>query len=156
MWLDRAKTSEHDLVVVGGGDGTFSHALKALADTGKTLGLLPLGTMNLLGRDLGFPPGDLELAARALAEGEVHMIDLATVNGEPFHTLCGLGYFSRVAREREQTRLDVPLGRLISVVLSTWRSVTKTGRVFLDIEADGRRIETRVVRGPRHQQSHRQ
>jgi diacylglycerol kinase family enzyme len=142
--LEEAAASTYEIVVVGGGDGTFSHALGKLAGSGKILGLLPLGTMNLLGRDLSFPPGDLAVMARALAEGDVRNIDLATVNGKPFHTLCGLGYFSRVAREREQTRFNIPLGRLISVVVSVWRSVTKTGRVRYRIESDGRHIETRA------------
>jgi diacylglycerol kinase family enzyme len=140
--LREAAASTYDVIVVGGGDGTFSHALGALARSGKTLGLLPLGTMNLLGRDMSFPPGDLAVMARALAEGEVRHLDLATVNGKPFHTLCGLGYFSRVARERELTRFKIPLGRLISVVMSVWRSVTKTGRVRYRIESDGQHIDT--------------
>lgn len=138
--LERAHGSSHDTVIVGGGDGTFSHALAKLADSGKTLGLLPLGTMNLLGRDLGYPPGDLEVMAGALANGEVSRIDLATINGRPFHTLAGLGYFSRVARNRERTRLNVPLGRLISVMLSIWRSVTQTGRISMDITVDGKEM----------------
>ena len=40
------------------------------------------------------------IALQALARGERRMVDLATLNGQPFHTLCGLGFFSRVARER--------------------------------------------------------
>ncbi|MGQ4274274.1 diacylglycerol/lipid kinase family protein [Terrihabitans sp. B22-R8] len=140
--LQTAAHSSHEIVVVGGGDGTFSHALQALAKTDKVLGLLPLGTMNLLGRDLQFPQGDLFTLASALALGEIRKLDLATVNGRPFHTLCGLGYFSRVAREREQTRFSIPLGRLLSVTMSIWRSVTKSGRIRYMIEADGQRIDT--------------
>ncbi|MDX6807569.1 diacylglycerol/lipid kinase family protein [Terrihabitans rhizophilus] len=140
--LEAASRSDHEVVVVGGGDGTFSHALAKLAGSGKVLGLLPLGTVNLLGRDLMFPAGGLPEMARALAGGEVRHIDLATVNGRPFHSLCGLGYFSRVAREREQTRFNIPLGRLFSVTMSVWRSVTKTGRVRFSIDVGDRRFNT--------------
>jgi diacylglycerol kinase family enzyme len=142
--LDAAARSDCETVIVGGGDGTFSHALAKLAGTGKVLGLLPLGTMNLLGRDMYAQTGDLAAMAAALASGEVRKLDLATVNGRPFHTLCGLGYFSRVAREREQNRFDFPGGRILSVLVSVWKSVTKSGRVRLDIVADGRRISTRA------------
>lgn len=141
--LDAAAGSDCEIIVVGGGDGTFSHALARLAGSGKVLGLLPLGTMNLMGRDLYPKPGEFAENAAALANGEVRQLDLARINGRPFHTLCGLGYFARVAREREQTRYDFPGGHMISVLVSIWRSVTKSGRTRLDITADGRRIRTR-------------
>jgi diacylglycerol kinase family enzyme len=142
--LEAAAGSDCETVIVGGGDGTFSHALAKLAGSGKALGLLPLGTMNLLGRDMYAQTGDLAAMAAALASGDVRKLDLATINGRPFHTLCGLGYFSRVAREREQNRFDFPGGRVLSVLVSVWKSVTKSGRVRLDIVADGRRISTRA------------
>jgi diacylglycerol kinase family enzyme len=142
--LEAAAKADWETVIVGGGDGSFSHALAKLAHCGKVLGLLPLGTMNLLGRDMYAQTDDLAASAAALAGGEVQNLDLATLNGRPFHTLCGLGYFSRVARQREQNRFDFVGGRLLSVIVSVFRSVTKTGRMRLDIEVDGRRISARA------------
>ncbi|BCJ89365.1 multidrug transporter [Terrihabitans soli] len=142
--LEQAARSTCNIVIVGGGDGTFSHALAKLSGSGKVLGLLPLGTMNLMGRDLYPAIGDLAANAAALAKGEIRKLDLARINGRPFHTLCGLGYFARVAREREQTRFNFPGGRVVSVLVSVWRSVTKAGRTRLDILADDRRIRTRA------------
>lgn len=142
--LDAAVRSDCEIIVVGGGDGTVSHALAKLAGSGKALGVLPLGTMNLMGRDLYPATGDLAANAAALASGEIRKLDLARINGRPFHTLCGLGYFARVAREREQTRYDFPGGRAFSVLVSIWRSVTKAGRTRLTIVADGRHIRTRA------------
>jgi diacylglycerol kinase family enzyme len=142
--LADAARSDADAIIVGGGDGTFSHALAKLAETGKALGLIPLGTMNLLGRDMYAQTGDLAAMAEALAQGEIKKIDLATLNGRPFHTLAGLGYFARVAREREQTRFDFPGGKILSVLLSVWRSVTKAGRTRLVITAGDRLISTRA------------
>lgn len=142
--MEQAAASGVEAIVVGGGDGTFSRALSKLAGSGKVLGLLPLGTVNLLGRDMYAQTGDLAEMAAALAQGEVRKIDLATINGRPFHTLCGLGYFARVAREREETRYDFPGGRAISVAVSIWRSVTKAGRTRLRIRAGDRTISTRA------------
>lgn len=139
--LESARVSQRfDTIIVGGGDGSFSHALATLADSGKVLGLLPLGTMNLLGRDLGFPETGLENMATALAGGEAREVDLALVNGQPFHTLCGIGYFSRVARQRELTRFNLPFGRALSVILSTLRSFLRGGRMGVEIRVDGRAI----------------
>lgn len=142
--MDAAVRADWETIVVGGGDGTFSYALCKIAGTGKVLGLLPLGTMNLMGRDMYAETGDLGAMAEALAAGEVRKIDLATLNGRPFHTICGLGYFARVAREREKTRFNFPGGRALSVLISVWRAVTKIGRTQLDIRAGDRRIRARA------------
>jgi diacylglycerol kinase family enzyme len=75
--------------------------------------------------------------ARELAAGEARRVDYGTINGAPFHTLCGLGYFSRVAREREQTRSELPFGRLLSVALSTFRSFVSGGRMRITIHTEG-------------------
>ena len=54
-----------DMIVLGGGDGTLSHALDAILATGPPLGILPMGNANDLARTLGIPdrpaprlPGD--------------------------------------------------------------------------------------------------
>ena len=60
---------------MGGGDGTIAAAAQRLAGTGVPLGILPLGTMNLLARDLGLPTG-LEAAAAALAHGHARAVDV--------------------------------------------------------------------------------
>ena len=41
------------LIIVGGGDGSVSSAAQALAGSGAALGIMPLGTLNHLARDLG-------------------------------------------------------------------------------------------------------
>ena len=50
------------LVVICGGDGTIMACLDALAGTDVPVALLPLGTGNLLARNLGVP---IELDARS-------------------------------------------------------------------------------------------
>src|SRR6187455_596460 len=53
-----AAASDAD-VVMGGGDGTISAGAGGLADTGKPMGVLPLGTLNHFARDLCIP-GEIE------------------------------------------------------------------------------------------------
>ena len=50
-----------DLVIAAGGDGTVRAVAEHLADSGATaeLGIVPLGTGNLLARNLGIPLGDI-------------------------------------------------------------------------------------------------
>jgi diacylglycerol kinase family enzyme len=129
--------SEHDTIVVGGGDGSVSLAAATLASSDKVLGILPLGTINLLATDLGMPR-EPDAAIDALAAAAPRRIDLATVNGRPFHSLSGIGFFSQMARAREETR-GHPLGRMASVAVAALRALRRSGSFELDVTIDGRR-----------------
>src|SRR5262245_52730234 len=68
------------LIIVGGGDGSVSSAAQAVAGTEATLGILPLGTLNHMARDLGIPL-DLQDAAKLVGSGKSRAVDVAEVNG---------------------------------------------------------------------------
>jgi diacylglycerol kinase (ATP) len=88
--LDRVVADGHDLVVVGGGDGTVSYAAGRVAGTDVVLGVLPLGTANDLARTLEIP-NNLAEACAAVAEGKVVDIDLGRANGQPFLNVASVG-----------------------------------------------------------------
>jgi diacylglycerol kinase family enzyme len=131
-----AARGSHDTVIVGGGDGSVSAAVAAFSGGEKVLGVLPFGTMNLFARDLGMP-SDVREAIAALAIVAPRRIDLAEINGRPFHTLSGLGFFSQMARAREEVR-GHPLGRFVSLVLAWFRALRRTATFTIDIVLDGR------------------
>ncbi|MEA2934397.1 MAG: hypothetical protein QOD74_1043 [Variibacter sp.] len=135
--LDAAVAGDYDTIVVGGGDGSVSYAVRRLAGSDKTLGVVPCGTINLLARDLGMP-GSIDAAIEALSETEPQRIDLAFLNGRPFHTLSGIGFFAEMARAREETRGFV-LGRLAGAGLAALRAMHRTGVIDIAIDADGKR-----------------
>src|SRR6478752_6069306 len=64
----RAVEDADPVVVVGGGDGTVSAVAAALAGSDKTLGVLPMGTLNHFAKDLGIPL-ELPAAAETIARG---------------------------------------------------------------------------------------
>jgi diacylglycerol kinase family enzyme len=134
--IARAAVAAHDTVVIGGGDGSVSAAVHALAPTGKTLGVLPCGTLNLLARDLGIPD-DVDAAIAALARARPVRIDLASLNGRLFHSLSGLGFFSQMARAREEVR-DLP-HKILRVGAAALRALSRSGRFSVEIDVDGRR-----------------
>ena len=134
--IDRAVASDFDTIIVGGGDGSANYAVGKLAGTQVRLGVLPLGTMNLLARDLQTPTV-LEEAIVALRDATPQMVDIATLNGRPFHTLSGVGFFSQMARAREETR-DLP-GRILRMGVAALRAFYRAGRFSLEIEIDGQR-----------------
>lgn len=101
--MDAAFALGAERVIVGGGDGTIACAAQRLMGTDTALGILPLGTMNLLAKDLGIPM-DVGEAVTALAAGDVGPIDVAEVNGHVFLCSSVLGFPTHVAERRERER----------------------------------------------------
>lgn len=108
--LDRMLAEGHDLVVVGGGDGTVSCAAGRVAGTDVMLGVLPLGTANDFARTLEIP-SNLTEACAAVADGKVVDIDLGRANGEPFLNVASVG-LSVAVTEALSPRLKRYLGPL--------------------------------------------
>lgn len=80
----------HDLVILGGGDGSVSSVVDFFVGGEETLGLLPLGTANDFARTLGIPT-DLAQACETIARGKVVDIDLGIVGGNYYVNVASLG-----------------------------------------------------------------
>lgn len=107
-----AAASGADLVVAAGGDGTVRGCAEALAGTGVPLGIIPLGTGNLLARTLGIPghpKAALRVALGSAGASRDRTIDLAAADGTPFTAMTGMGLDAAVVAA---TRLKHHLGWL--------------------------------------------
>jgi diacylglycerol kinase family enzyme len=98
-----AAASGADLVVVAGGDGSIACATQALMGTDIPLGIIPLGTMNLLSKDLCLPL-EIEGAVRVIAQGNIRRIDVGTLNGHVFLCKSMIGLPANIAQLRERGR----------------------------------------------------
>ncbi len=90
-----------EIVVACGGDGTVRACLDPLAGTDTALGIVPLGTGNLLASNLGIPAG-LD-AGGGVGRGERRRIDLGRVNGEAFAVMAGSGFDALMIRDANDT-----------------------------------------------------
>lgn len=87
-----------DVVIAAGGDGTVRCVAEVLAGTGTAMGLLPLGTGNLLARNLGIDVTDPLNAGRGVLAGTETAIDVARAvvdhgtHKQLFLVAAGLGY----------------------------------------------------------------
>ncbi|HEY0832798.1 MAG TPA: diacylglycerol kinase family protein, partial [Azospirillum sp.] len=135
-----------DVLVVGGGDGTILTGANAAMKAGKALGVLPLGTMNLLARDLGTPL-DLDAAVHAVAQGSVRPIDVGEVNGEIFLNASILGFYPRVVQEREEQRRRHGLRKWPAMALAMVKAVHDFPLldVHLDFGQGPKRVRTPVL-----------
>ena len=104
----------HPCVVAAGGDGTVNEVINGLYarahdDRPPALGIIPLGTVNVLARELGLP---LEIAgvARMLAQGRTVPLYAGLANGRRFALMAGVGFDARVVA-RVDPRLKRGIGR---------------------------------------------
>jgi len=89
------------LVVAAGGDGTINEVINGLGKE-ATLGILPLGTANVLARELGLPL-DAEQACERILRGERVRIDLGVATNREgverrFACMAGIGFDAHVVR----------------------------------------------------------
>ena len=71
-----------DVVLVGGGDGTVRVVAESLAHTDVAMGLIPLGTGNLLARNVDLDVNDLHASVNTALFGRQRYIDTARMSIE--------------------------------------------------------------------------
>lgn len=87
-----------DVVIAAGGDGTVRCVAEILTGTDMPLGLMPLGTGNLLARNLGIDVSDPLAAAKGVLNGTETTIDVLKAvidhgaQTQRFLIAAGLGY----------------------------------------------------------------
>ncbi|MGI9068757.1 MAG: diacylglycerol/lipid kinase family protein [Pyrinomonadaceae bacterium] len=97
----QAAQSDTEIIVAGGGDGTINSVASTVIQSGKTLGVLPFGTMNHFAKDLHIPL-DLEGAIQTIVAGHAVRVDVGEVNGRIFVNNSSLGLYPNVVRERQR------------------------------------------------------
>jgi len=118
--IDHTATS-YEVLVAAGGDGTVSTVAAAAARHGRTLGVIPCGTLNHFARDAGIP-GDLDEAIAVLAAGRTRLLDVGDLNGYIFINNASIGAYPRMVWERNRARkkgLPRPLAMTVAV-MKTW------------------------------------
>ncbi len=100
----RALAGGAELIIVAGGDGTVLGAINALVGTTVPLGIVPLGTGNLLALNLGIPT-DIHDAFDVALNGDQRHIDLVNVNhGERYFAIMGgLGLDAQIMQTTDRT-----------------------------------------------------
>jgi YegS/Rv2252/BmrU family lipid kinase len=116
-------------IVAAGGDGTINEVINGICpsglgpETNVTLGLLPIGTMNVFATELGLPVNDLELCWNIIQSNSTRAIDLPKANQKCFAQLAGVGLDAQVVKETSaQLKKNFgPLSYLISAAQITAR-----------------------------------
>jgi YegS/Rv2252/BmrU family lipid kinase len=103
-------------IVAAGGDGTIHEVVNGLAGSGVTLGLLPIGTINVFAMELGLPAHNLEFCWDIIEGTNTRLVDLPSANDKYFVQLAGVGLDAQVVKETSANlkRNFGPLSYLIS------------------------------------------
>ena len=95
-----------DAVLVAGGDGTVNEAVNGLlsgqpGSSPLPLGLVPLGTQNVLAHELGLapPPGDFGPILALLQAGKTRRLDVGLAGTRYFALMAGFGFDAAVVRD---------------------------------------------------------
>lgn len=99
----RSAAGDATAIVAAGGDGTINSVASAVVDSGKTLGVVPFGTMNHFARDLQIPL-DIEGAVQTIVEGHTIKVDVGEVNGHIFLNNSSLGLYPSIVSERQRNQ----------------------------------------------------
>jgi diacylglycerol kinase (ATP) len=134
----RAVKRHVDVVVAVGGDGAVLQVVQELAETEVALGIVPLGTGNLLAGNLRLPHRP-DKAADVLVSGRRRHIDLGrlTIGGEEqlFAVACGIGFDAEVMKAT-RTSQKLRWGKL-AYLASAVRQRRRVRNIAHEITLDG-------------------
>jgi diacylglycerol kinase family enzyme len=142
--LQKITDRQFDAVVVGGGDGSIATVASVLAGSGVPLGIIPLGTLNHFGKDLGIPL-TWEAAVATIAAGHVRDVDVGEVNGEIFINNSSIGIYPYLVLGRERIRRREGRTKWAAMLLAALRTLRFFPLRRLRIRAAG---EVEPVRSP--------
>ncbi len=142
--LASINSSEFDVVVAVGGDGTVNEVAAGAIKSQKAMGIVPAGTGNDFVRSLGRLKHLHEYLHRAVA-GRAKMIDVGTVQVDGKKMLfvngVGIGFDAEVARESLNISRLRGLSRYLVAVLRTLSKYKASG---MRIEMDGEVVEQKT------------
>ena len=134
---------DSDLIVAAGGDGTINEVANGLIASGQgTLGIIPMGTANLVALEIGLNRSP-QAIAQSLLTGTVRQVHAGRANGRHFLLMAGVGFDAHVV-----AGLNVPLKKRIGKGAYAWSSAVQMSRFNFPtyhVTADGVAYEAASV-----------
>jgi diacylglycerol kinase family enzyme len=131
-------------VVAAGGDGTISAVASHLVGSGKTLGVLPIGTLNHFAKDLRIPL-DLPTAVHTTVHGRVMPVDAAEVNGRVFINNSSLGLYPQIVSKREEQQERLGRGKWPAFLWATLHALRRFPFLDLRLVLEGKHLARRTA-----------
>jgi YegS/Rv2252/BmrU family lipid kinase len=129
----RAAQEGFEKIVAAGGDGTVNEVVNGLVGSNATLGLLPIGTMNVFAMELGLPSRDLDLCWNIIQSKKTRLVDLPRANQKHFVQLAGVGLDAQVVKETS-SKLRRNFGPLSYLISAAQIAARQPPRLFIESE----------------------
>ena len=94
-----ATSSDTDVLVVAGGDGTVSAVAAVAVERDLPLVVLPCGTLNHFAADAGLDCNDPLTGVAAVENGTELRVDVGSVNGRVFINNASIGFYSSMVQD---------------------------------------------------------
>ena len=94
-----AASSDADVLVVAGGDGTVSAVAAVAVERDLPLVVLPCGTLNHFAADAGLDCNDPLTGVAAVENGTDLRVDVGSVNGRVFINNASIGFYSSMVQD---------------------------------------------------------
>jgi YegS/Rv2252/BmrU family lipid kinase len=131
-----------DRIVVAGGDGTINDAINGFHRQSPPLGLIPLGTANVLACEIGLTP-DPAIITGVLTQGDLLAVVPGTVNGRRFMMMASIGFDAHVVGGVCKT-LKRRVGK-IAYVMEAFRQLVRYSCPHLLLTVDGKPMTAATV-----------
>jgi len=142
----RQAAGQLDVVFAVGGDGTVGQVASGLVGSQTALGILPAGTMNVFGVEIGLQPfawnrlWALEDNIRTLAHAPTHLVDVGRCSERHFMMWSGMGLDAvTVGQIEPRLRVDKFFTVPIYAAQAVYNAATWKGQE-LHIWADGQEV----------------
>jgi diacylglycerol kinase family enzyme len=135
--LDAARDSEADVLGAAGGDGTISAVASAAIERDKALAVLPLGTLNHFSKDIGIPQ-DIAAAARVVANGRVHKVDVGQVNDRIFLNNSSIGLYPHMVLRRKKQQETLGRSKWHAALSAALKVLRRHPFFRVEMRVDGR------------------
>lgn len=90
-------SSEYDIMVAAGGDGTVNEVAGGLIDKSAALGVIPLGSGNGFARHFEVPMQSAR-AIQELNRSTIKNMDTGLLNDKPFFNVSGIGFDGQISK----------------------------------------------------------
>ena len=124
-----------EILIVGGGDGTFSDAINAL-DSQTVFSFLPFGSGCALQYALGLPP-QLTRVAKRIREGQLHYFDLILCDNQRKAFMASVGLEADILYRRESLRENGVAGPQAYAMATFGSFFADLERTDMTIQIDG-------------------
>jgi diacylglycerol kinase family enzyme len=138
-----AAEGDASVVVAAGGDGTIAAVANRMCETGKVLGILPLGTFNYLARRFDIP-AEVDEALAVIVAGHVSVVGVGEVNGRIFINNSSIGLYPAALKQRETTYRQIGRSQAAAYLSVAMVLLRPPALLNLQLTIDGVRLARRT------------